>query len=94
VARAALSESAGRWAAASRRALASEAIVRPSGPRPSFDDDRDLATHLSFENDHLRYLRDLRAYCDGWVAQCSSLCLCVSVVVRVILGRGVFVFAT
>jgi len=37
------------------------------------------------------YLRDLWANCDGWVALCA---LCVSVVVRVVLGLRVFVFAT
>ena len=37
---AALSESAGRWVVTSSRTLASEAIVRPSGPRPSFDGGR------------------------------------------------------
>ncbi len=75
---AALSESAGRWAVASRRALASEAIVRPSGSRPLSDDGRDLATCSSLENVHLRYLRYLRAISDVWICDAFvSLCLCV-----------------
>ncbi len=57
--------------------LAFGAVALSSGPRPSFDDGRDLATRSSLENVHLRYLRDLRANCDGSV---RSLCLCVSVV--------------
>jgi hypothetical protein len=79
VARPALFESEGRWAVTSRRTLASEAIVRLSGPRPLFDDGRGLATCSSLENGHLRYLRDLWAICDGSV---RSLCFCVSVVQR------------
>jgi hypothetical protein len=68
-----------RWAVASRRTLASEAIVRPSGPRPLFDG-RDLATCSSLENGHLRYLRDLRAPCvdewrsDAFVSLCLRVC--------------------
>ena len=56
----------GRWVVTSRRTLASEAIVRSSGSRPSFDDGRNLVTRSSLENGHLRYLRDLWANCDGW----------------------------
>ena len=63
--RSALFESEGRWAVTSRRTLASEAIVRLSGPRPLFDDGRGLATCSSLENGHLRYLGDLWAICDG-----------------------------
>jgi hypothetical protein len=44
VARPVLFESAGRWAGHRRRALAFGAVVRPSGPRRSFDDGWDLAT--------------------------------------------------
>jgi len=79
VARPALFERAGLWAVTSRRTLASEAIVRPSGPRPSFDGGRDLATCSGLEKGHLRYLRDLRALCDGSFVM--PLCLCVFVFV-------------
>ena len=89
MARPALFERAGRWAVTSRRTLASEAIVRSSGPRLSFDDGRDLATCSGLEKGHLRYLRDLRALCDGSFAMpscfcvfvfamCVALCPCVS----------------
>ena len=73
------SRRAGRWFGSSRRTLAFGAMSRSSGSRPSFDDGRDLATRLGLENRHLRYLRDLWATCDGWLAFVSSClrCLCV-----------------
>jgi len=95
VERHALFESAGRWAVTSRRTLASEAIVRSSGPRPSFDDGWDLATCSGLEKGHLRDLRFLRGRVIGVAmpsclcvfvfamsmrGSASSLCLCVSVV--------------
>ena len=60
-------------------------MTRSSGPRPSFDDGRDLAMRSSLENAHLR---DLWAYwlCDAFVSLClrgcDALCLCVSVAIR------------
>ena len=77
MARPVLFESAGRWAVTSRRTLASEAIVRPSGPRPSFGDGWGLAMCLGLENDHQRYLRYLRALCDGSFVIPSCLCVLV-----------------
>jgi len=77
VARPVLFESAGCWAVTSRRTLASEAIVRPSGPRPSFGDGWDLAMCLGLEKGHLRYLRDLRVLCDGSFVMPSCLCVLV-----------------
>jgi len=86
VARPALFERAGRWAVTSRRTLASEAIVRSSGPRPSFGDGWDLAMCLGLENGHLRYLRDLRALCDGSFVMPSCLCVFVFAMSSVFLS--------
>ena len=77
MARPALFESVGRRVGKRRRMLAFGVVALSSGPRPSFDDGWDLTMCLGLENGHLRYLRDLRALCDGSSVMPSCLCVFV-----------------